>query len=445
MNRGDPGSIPSRTGTCLDMRPDVVPLGKALNTTFLTSLSHTVIYIIPLTETWRPRLVSAKERVYHLERGGITPSERYNPAKISDQLSQRALPELSIGQVKLQLKRVNPHKATGGDNIPPWLLSNFYEELAPVMCNIFNACLQQGLFPLQWKEELVVPVPKTPRPKGPEEFRRISLTSCIGKVFEVFLRDLLLQDTNHLIHDSQHGFRRGRSTVSALIQTTQSWFDALNSTPKMDVHVAFVDLTRAFDTIDHGGLLRSLSRMGIRQGLWQCLNSYLSDRVQRVRWGTSISAAKAVLAGTPQGGILSPTLFIIAMNDLDSGIPPSITPVKYADDLTNSEFLTASLPGQMQVSLDSVDSWASSYGMKANVKKTKDMVISCRRNPVIPPPLTLRGEPVERVSSFKLLGVVISNSLAWGPHVEYMLSRVQPRINYLRVARRAGLPSDVLM
>ncbi|KAI8517866.1 hypothetical protein Bbelb_038830 [Branchiostoma belcheri] len=88
------------------------------------------------------------------------------------------------------------------------------------------------------------------------------------------------------------------------------------------------------------------------------------------------------------------------MNDLDSGIPPSITPVKYVDDLTNSEFLMASLPGQMQVSLDSVDSWANSYGMKANAKKTKDM---------------------------------------------YTLSKVQPRIHYLRVARRAGLPSDVLL
>ncbi|KAI8510784.1 hypothetical protein Bbelb_117000 [Branchiostoma belcheri] len=133
------------------------------------------------------------------------------------------------------------------------------------------------------------------------------------------------------------------------------------------------------------------------------------------------------------------------MNNLDSGIPSSISPVKYADDLTNSEFLMATLPGQMQVSLDSVDSWAHSYGMKANANKTKDMVISCRRNPVIPPPLTLRGEPVERVFSFKLLGVVVSNDLGWGPHVEYMLSKVRPRIHYLRVARRAGLPSAVLL
>ncbi|CAH1264234.1 Hypp2921 [Branchiostoma lanceolatum] len=140
-----------------------------------------------------------------------------SPMEVADQLSHRTIPELSIGQVKAQLKRVNPRKGTGGDHIPPWVLSNFHEELAPVMCNIYNACLQQGVFPMEWKEELVVPVPKTPKPKGPEEFRRISLTSSFGKVLEVFLRDLLLQDTNHLIHDSQHGFRRGRSTVSALI------------------------------------------------------------------------------------------------------------------------------------------------------------------------------------------------------------------------------------
>ncbi|CAH1266849.1 Hypp3591 [Branchiostoma lanceolatum] len=276
---------------------------------------------------------------------------------------------------------------------------------------------------MEWKEELVVPVPKTPKPKGPEEFRRISLTSSFGTVLEVFLRDLLLQDTNHLIHDSQHGFRRGRSTVSALIYMTQSWYNAVNSVPKLDVHTAFIDFTRAFDTIDHGSLLHCLSHMGIRLDLWRCLSSYLSDRVQRVKWGMSISEARPVLAGTPQGVILSPTLFIIAMNSLDQGIPPSITPVKYADDLTNSEFLMASMPGLMQVALDKVNVWANSFCMSANAKKTKDMVISCRRSPVSPPPLTLNGEPVERVTSFKLLGIVISNDLTWGPHVEYTLTK----------------------
>ncbi|KAI8513549.1 hypothetical protein Bbelb_078730 [Branchiostoma belcheri] len=319
----------------------------------------------------------------------VTPSL----TEVGDQLSQRSIPELSIGQVKAKLRSVNPRKATGGDHIPPWVLSTFFEELAPVMCSIYNVCLQQGVFPSVWKEELVVPVPKTTKPKGPEEFRRISMTSSLGKVLEMILRDLLLQDTNDLIHNSQHGFRRARSTVSALIHTTQSWYDAVNSVPKMDVHVAFIDFTRAFDTIDHGSLLRSLSHMGIRHDLWRCLCSYLSGRVQRVKWGTSISEARPVLAG----------------------------------------------------GIDKVDAWANSFCMSANAKKTKDMVISCRRSPVVPPPLTLNGESVERVTSFKLPGIVVSNDLKWGPHVEYMLAKVQPRIHYLRVARRAALPTEVLL
>ncbi|XP_035682747.1 uncharacterized protein LOC118420146 [Branchiostoma floridae] len=138
-------------------------------------------------------------------------------------------------------------------------------------------------------------------------------------------------------------------------------------------------------------------------------------------------------------------LFVLAMNSLDKGIPISVAPVKYADDLTNTELLMGSLPGQMQLAINEVDSWAKSYSMAANVKKTKDMVVSCRKEAVNPPPLTLNGENVERVRRFKLLGVIVSDDLSWGPHIEYMLSKVSPRIHYLRLSKRAGLPADVLL
>ncbi|KAI8487949.1 hypothetical protein Bbelb_343970 [Branchiostoma belcheri] len=213
----------------------------------------------------------------------------------------------------------------------------------------------------------------------------------------------------------------------------------------MDVHVAFIDFSRAFDTIDHGKLLCSLARMGIRRSLWSCISSYLSDRKQRVKWGGSVSESRPVLAGTPQGGIVSPTLFVIAMNCLDESIHPSVIPVKYADDLTNSECLMGSLPGLMQTSMTAVQSWATSYSMEANAKKTKDMVISCRKDPVNPPPLMLNGQPVERVKKFKLLGVTVTRDLTWDEHVKGIISKVQPRIHYLRLARKSGLPSDVLL
>ncbi|CAH1255574.1 Hypp1563 [Branchiostoma lanceolatum] len=324
-------------------------------------------------------------------------------ADVADQLSDATIPELSIGQVKLQLKRVNPRKATGGDNVPPWLLTTFHEELAPILCHIYNSCLQEGTFPRKWKEEMVVPVPKTSKPKGPEEFRRISLTSCFGKVLEVFVQELLLRDAGDKILDSQHGFRRGRSTVSALIQTTQAWHDALNANPKMDVHVAFIDFSRAFDTIDHGKLLCSLARMGIRRNLWSCICSYLSDRKQRVKWGGSVSESRPVLAGTPQGGIVSPTLFVIAMNNLDENIHPSVIPVKYADDLTNTECLMGSLPGLMQSSMTAVQSWATSRH-EASVRELRrildDPTHPCRQflPPVVETTYSLRRHVAMRLS-----------------------------------------------
>ncbi|KAI8516847.1 hypothetical protein Bbelb_054280 [Branchiostoma belcheri] len=102
----------------------------------------------------------------------------------------------------------------------------------------------------------------------------------------------------------------------------------------MDMHVSFVDFSRAFDTIDHGSLLHSLAKMGIRRDLWCCVRSYLSDRVQRVRWDSGISAPRPVLVGTPQGGIISPSLFVLAMNSLDNNIPQSVTPVNTGVRLT---------------------------------------------------------------------------------------------------------------
>jgi len=127
----------------------------------------------------------------------------------------------------------------------------------------------------------------------------------------------------------------------------------------------------------------------------------------------------------------------------------SVSPVKYADDLTTSEFLMGSLPGQTQLALDCIDEWGKSFSLAANGKKTKDMVISTRKeaNIPFPPHPTIAGNEIQRVTTFKLLGVHISYDLTWDAHIQYMLSRVRPRIYYLCIAKRpkkAVLSVDVL-
>ncbi len=313
--------------------------------------------------------------------------------------------------------------------------------------DIFNTCIQHNIFPKQWKEAIVKAVPKKAKPSFPADYRQISLLSCVGKVFEGILRDAILEDTVTKIEPSQHGFMTNRSTDTALIQILQHWHEALNSSPKMDIHAVFVDFTRAFDTIKHCQLLYSLADLHVRRPLWLIVRSYLSNREQRVKWGSSVSNSFPVSAGVPQGGLLSPLLFVICINSLDSYLPPSVIPVKYADDLTITEFLMGSLPGLTQKALDSVVEWGQEFTLAMNGAKTVDMVISARRENNIPSPPSpvISGHAINRVSTFKLLGVQISSDLSWDAHVKYMISKVRPRIYYLCTAKKADLPCDVLV
>ncbi|KAI8493787.1 hypothetical protein Bbelb_281340 [Branchiostoma belcheri] len=349
-------------------------------------------------------------------------------ADVEHKLSQTTFAPFSIGQIKARLRRLNGKKAAGPDLIPPWVLKQFHEELAPVICDVFNSCLNSCTFPLQWKEAVVRAVPKKPRPHFPTEYRQISLVSCVGKVYEGLLKDALLQDTARSLAPSQNGFLARRSTVTVLIYTLQTWHEALNSNPKQDVHAVFVDFTRAFDTISHSQLLMTLADMGIRRCLWMSISSYLEGRTQKVRWGPCLSKSHDVTAGVPQGGLLSPTLFVICINSLDARLPRSIIPVKYADDLTTSETLMASLPGLTQNALDSIVQWGETYSLGVNGKKTMDMVISARKeaNIPVPPHPTISGHVIQRTTSFKLLGVYITANLTWDTHVHYMLAKSRP-------------------
>ncbi len=164
-------------------------------------------------------------------------------------------------------------------------------------------------------------------------------------MFEGILRDAILEDTITKIEPSQHSFMRNWSTDTALIQILQHWHETLNSSPKMNIHAVFVNFAQAFDTIEHSRRLRSLADLHVRWPLWLIVRSYLSNKEQRVKWGSCVSNSFPVPAGVLQGGLLSPLLFVLCINSLDLYLPPSVIPVKYAVGLTITELIMGSLPG----------------------------------------------------------------------------------------------------
>lgn len=246
----------------------------------------------------------------------------------------------SIGQVKTILKQLNPKKATGSDKIPAWFLKRYCEELAPVVHNIIYASIVQCKYPTAYKHALVTPIPKVTPPRDIEnDFRQISILPQMAKVLEKL--KLKMNIPSSKINDSQHAFINSRSTVSALTHISQNWFNVTDNSKsiKNGVHALFIDFRKAFDLVDHGILLSKLAEMNVTKAFWLWTRSFLEDRSQQVKLAGTLSSIKPCPAGVPQGSVISPTLFNVHVNDLETSIPEqlSINTCKYADDCTQDE------------------------------------------------------------------------------------------------------------
>ena len=340
---------------------------------------------------------------------------------------------------------MNPRKATGVDGVPAWLLKRFHEELAPVVHDIICASIVQSKYPTSYKHALVSPVPKVDNPTDiNNDFRQISVLPQVAKVLERIQLKLNLKDLS--LNASQHAFTADRSTMTALASITQDWYNATDSGSLYNgVHVVYVDFRKAFDLVDHGVLLTKLAGMGITKSFWKWTQSYLSGRTQQVKLPGVLSRHGEVIAGVPQGGVISPTLFNVHVNDIEDCIPWGIpvSTCKYADDCTLYELVFKDSVSQMQDAVTHLERWAVQNKMELNAKKTKDMWITFKKSCPIPAPINIGPTELERVSEFKLLGVYVQNDLKWNTHVSSIVSKACKRIHYLRVCRTAHLPRDI--
>ena len=188
------------------------------------------------------------------------PSDNELDVNQIDRLLRNTTPPLpSIGQVKSCLKHLNTRKATGVDKIPAWILKRYHDDLAPVVHNIVTASIKQCKYPSQYKHALVSSVAKVRNPSDVEnDFRQISVLPQLAKVIEKLQIQLNISDLN--IKNNQHAFTRDRSNVSALISTTQSWYNATDNSQlgRKGVHVIFINFRKAFDLVNHNILLETL-------------------------------------------------------------------------------------------------------------------------------------------------------------------------------------------
>ena len=263
------------------------------------------------------------------------------------------------GILKLLLN-INPNKANGPDEIPGRFLKTCAREIADIYQVLFQASLDQGIVPQDWKEANVVPLFKKGDRSDPANYRPISLTSLSCKLLEHVVQSNVMShlDKYNVLDDAQHGFRKHRSCVSQLITTLDDFSNCLNKKEQTDA--ILLDFSKAFDKVDHEGLILKLEHFGIRNSLLNWIRSFLIDRKQRVLVDGMASTPTTVLSGVPQGTVLGPLFFLIYINDISKGLSQGTKIRLFADDsLLYRTIKTPQDSATLQKDLDTLQIWES--------------------------------------------------------------------------------------
>ena len=323
------------------------------------------------------------------------------------------------------------------------MITNLNQEQKETLLTFYNYLYKTG-YPHQWRESIIIPIPKPNKNlTSPSSYRPIALTNCLSKIMEKMVNRRLLHllEEKRFFSPHQSGFRAGHSVTDALCRLE---YAARNAILHREYCVTvLLDINKAFDTVWHHGLFVKLERLGLSGNLTRFIREFLLARRIIVRNTNSLSAPFPVLAGVPQGSVLSPTLFNIMINDLFEEIPSGVHYSLYADDgalWTSSPDLRVALD-KMQLALDSISKWSHIWGLSISPTKT-NAIIFTNRATNSPQNLLLLSSPVNYVQSIKYLGMTFDSKLTWNRHIAGLQARCLKDLNLLKIISFSRDSSD---
>ncbi len=335
------------------------------------------------------------------------------------------------------LSALSSNKAAGIDKISCKIIKIAAPAITDSLTYIFNQAITLSSFPDDWKMARVIPLYKNGHRNIPGNYRPISILPTISKIMERILYNQLYDYLTEfkLLSNNQFGFRKSHSTATALLDCTNEWY--VNIDKKMFNLVVFIDLKKAFDTVNHDILLKKLEFYGITGQAHDLLKSYLSNRRQKCQIDNFISSEHLIKCGVPQGSILGPLLFLLYINNLPECLK-NTRPRLFADDtnITATSHTIADIETAANSDLENLKNWLIANKLSLNVAKTEFMLIGSpqiiRNASNAQPNILIENKQIQQVNKAKTLGIIIDQHLSWKPNTENICKKITSGISALR-------------
>ena len=349
-------------------------------------------------------------------------------------------------EIEDEISNLNPSKSTGPYSLPTKILKILKSLLSGPLTCLFNCSFSTGVVPSKLKVARVIPVHKNGPRAVISNYRPISLLSVFNKILEKLMYNRLITflEKNQVLFNGQFGFRSNHSTLHAILLIA----DKIQKAIERNQYSCgiFLDLSKAFDTVNHTILIKKLEYYGIR-GIakdWFC--SYLSNRKQLVSIGNVRSDLKPITCGVPQGSVLGPLLFLLYINDFSKSAP-DLDFHLFADDsnLFCSHKSLQCLEAKVNVELNNVNNWLCVNKLSLNIDKSNFVIFHPSQKKVqYPINLIINNKILEEKKYVKYLGIIMDCNLNWKQHIHELSKKVSRSIGILSKLRHY-VPQSILI
>ena len=328
----------------------------------------------------------------------------------------------TLNEIRDVIRNLKTNSA-GHDEISGFLMKEVLNNILEPLTHILSLSMATGVVPKDLKKAKIIPLFKDGDQCNFTNYRPISILPWFSKILEklIYSRILSHLQDNEILFEHQYGFRKHHSTYMALLQLVDKIQTALNDR-KYSLSI-FLDLSKAFDTVNHEILFKKLQYYGFQGDTLKWLISYMKERVQYVVINGCASSTLGVSCGVPQGSVLGPLLFLIYMNDFPLACNSS-SPILFADDtnMTLSHIDLHTLINNANEEMARVAKWFKLNKLSLNIKKSSFIVLtgrgrSYKKNYAR---VSIEGNEISQVCHVTFLGIIIDEKLNWKQHIDFI-------------------------